>query len=123
MPFYEYQCQNCNYETEVMQSINADPLVKCPECGAEALRRKIFPAGMIFKGDGFYSTEYRGSDYKAAAKSEKEAAGNSSSKSAKSDDGNSSTDKSNGSDSGSTSTASSDSGSGSTSSSTGETKP
>ena len=122
MPFYEYQCQNCNYETEVMQSINADPLTKCPECGAEALRRKIFPAGMIFKGDGFYSTEYRGSDYKAAAKSEKEAAGKSLAESNKSDQSSPSNNKGNDSGSGSNSESSSDSGTGSMSSSTGESK-
>lgn len=122
MPFYEYQCQNCNFEIEVMQSINADPLTKCPECGAEALRRKIFPAGMIFKGDGFYSTEYRGSDYDAAAKSEKEAAGNSPVESNKSEETSSPDNKSNGSEGGSKSDSSSDSSTVSTNSSTGESK-
>ena len=122
MPFYEYQCQNCHFETEVMQSIKADPLTKCPECGAEALRRKIFPAGMIFKGDGFYSTEYRGSDYEAAAKSEKEAASDSSTKSKKSDESSSSASKSDESADGSNSDSSSDTTKGSGSSSTDESK-
>lgn len=78
MPFYEYQCQTCQFETEVMQSINADPLVTCQECGEDKLRRKIFAAGMIFKGNGFYSTEYRGSDYDAAAKKDSEGSSTSS---------------------------------------------
>lgn len=72
MPFYEYQCQECGFELEVMQNINAEPLVTCESCGADKLRRKIFAAGMIFKGDGFYSTEYRGSDYAAAEKKDTE---------------------------------------------------
>lgn len=70
MPFYEYQCQGCSSEIEVMQSINAEPLLTCETCGEDKLRRKIFPAGMIFKGDGFYSTEYRGSDYAQAEKND-----------------------------------------------------
>jgi len=59
---------------EVMQSINAEPLLTCETCGEDKLRRKIFPAGMIFKGDGFYSTEYRGSDYAQAEKNDAEQA-------------------------------------------------
>ena len=95
MPFYEYRCQSCHFETEVMQSIKADPLTKCPECGAEQLRRKIFPVGMIFKGDGFYSTEYRDSDYAAAAKSEEESSKSSSGESNKSGESSVSSDNKN----------------------------
>ena len=105
-----------------MQSINADLLVACPECGAEALRRKIFPVGMIFKGDGFYSTEYRGSEYEAAAKSEKEASGDSAVDSTKSEKNENTNAKGNAAENSSKSESSSDSNAVSTGSSTGESK-
>lgn len=63
MPFYEYECKDCGGSFELMQSIKADPVENCELCPGTNVRRKIFPAGMIFKGSGFYSTEYRSSSY------------------------------------------------------------
>ena len=69
MPTYEYQCQNCGHEFEEFQSITAKPLKKCPECKKMKLQRLIGGgAGLIFKGSGFYITDYRSDSYKAAAK-------------------------------------------------------
>lgn len=60
MPTYEYACTKCNHELEAFQSMNDAPLKKCPACGRSALRRKIGGgAGLIFKGTGFYITDYK----------------------------------------------------------------
>ena len=75
MPTYEYICEACEHEFDEFQSITAKPLKKCPECGKLKLRRKIGAgAGIIFKGSGFYETDYRSESYKKSAKAEKEAA-------------------------------------------------
>jgi putative FmdB family regulatory protein len=72
MPTYEYMCGNCGYEFEHFQSITAKPLRKCPECGKTSLKRLIGAgAGVIFKGSGFYETDYRSEGYKKAKESEK----------------------------------------------------
>lgn len=74
MPTYEYVCDNCGYEFEEFQGITAKPLRKCPVCKKPALRRLIGTgAGIIFKGSGFYQTDYRSDSYKKAA--ERETAG------------------------------------------------
>jgi putative FmdB family regulatory protein len=84
MPTYEYQCQNCGYEFEKFQSMTASSLRKCTKCGKMTLRRLIGKgAGVIFKGSGFYETDYRSESYKSAAKSD--SATTSSSKPAKTD--------------------------------------
>lgn len=71
MPTYEYVCDACEHEFEEFQSISAKPLKKCPECEKPKLRRKIGAgAGIIFKGSGFYETDYRSEGYKSAAKAE-----------------------------------------------------
>ena len=73
MPTYEYACDACGHEFEEFQSITADPLKKCPECGKNKLRRLIGTgAGIIFKGSGFYETDYRSDGYKKAEKAEKD---------------------------------------------------
>lgn len=60
MPTYEYQCEKCGHELEAFQSMKAAPLRKCPACGKQALRRKISGgSGLIFKGTGFYITDYK----------------------------------------------------------------
>jgi putative FmdB family regulatory protein len=75
MPTYEYLCGNCSHAFEKFQSITAAPVRKCPECGKMKVRRLIgCGAGIIFKGSGFYETDYRSEGYKKAAKSEKEKA-------------------------------------------------
>jgi len=74
MPTYEYQCERCGHQLERFQSINSRPLRKCPECGHPALKRLIgHGAGIIFKGSGFYETDYRSESYKKAQEKEKQA--------------------------------------------------
>ncbi len=68
MPTYDYHCDSCDHEFELFQSIKADPEKKCPECGKRKLRRLIGPgAAIVFKGSGFYKTDYRSDAYKSAA--------------------------------------------------------
>jgi putative FmdB family regulatory protein len=75
MPTYEYRCDACGHELEEFQSMSAKVLKKCPECGKNKLVRLIGTgAGIIFKGSGFYETDYRSEGYKKDAKAEKEAA-------------------------------------------------
>ncbi len=75
MPTYEYQCEACDERFEVFQSITAKPLRKCPECGKNKVKRLIGTgAGIIFKGSGFYETDYRSDSYKKAEKAEKDSA-------------------------------------------------
>jgi putative FmdB family regulatory protein len=71
MPTYEYQCDACEHNFDEFQSINDKPLKKCPKCKKSKLRR-VFGAGaaILFKGSGFYQTDYRSESYKAAAKAE-----------------------------------------------------
>lgn len=60
MPTYEYQCKNCGHELEDFQSIIDPPLSRCPSCGMESLVRIMGGgAGLIFKGTGFYLTDYK----------------------------------------------------------------
>ena len=74
MPTYEYKCGNCDHLMEKFQSITANPLKKCPECGKLKLQRLLGTgAGLIFKGSGFYETDYRSDSYKKGAKGEKKA--------------------------------------------------
>jgi len=78
MPTYEYRCTSCGHTFEEFQSISADPLVTCPNCGKPSLRRALGGgAGMIFKGSGFYQTDYKnkGNGSSKPAKKEKPAAG------------------------------------------------
>jgi putative FmdB family regulatory protein len=71
MPTYEYECDACGHKFEKFQSITAAPIKKCPVCGKSKVRRLIGTgAGLIFKGSGFYITDYRDSSYKDKAKSE-----------------------------------------------------
>ena len=77
MPTYEYLCTKCGHEMEAFQSMKDEPLKQCPACKRRALKRKVGGgAGLIFKGTGFYITDYKkksGSktdgDSKPAAKS------------------------------------------------------
>ena len=59
MPTYGYRCKACGHEFEEWQAFSADPLVTCPSCKKNALVRVIEGAGLIFKGSGFYLTDYR----------------------------------------------------------------
>ncbi len=93
MPTYDYECGACNHKWELFQSIKAEPEKKCPVCKKKKARRLIGAgAGLIFKGTGFYLTDYRSKSYKDAAKADKsasEAASPKSDSSAKSDGGSS----------------------------------
>lgn len=74
MPTYEYICEACEHEFERFQSITAPPVRTCPECSRKKVRRKIGTgAGIIFKGGGFYETDYRSESYKKAADADKPA--------------------------------------------------
>lgn len=57
MPTYEYQCKSCEHRFEVWQKMTDDALTICPECKG-SIRRVLFPAGIVFKGSGFYKTDH-----------------------------------------------------------------
>lgn len=68
MPTYAYKCDSCEHDFEMFQNITAEPVKKCPECKKSKVRRLIGTgAGIIFKGSGFYETDYRSASYKKAA--------------------------------------------------------
>lgn len=68
MPTYDYECDACGHRFELFQSISADPEKKCPECKKLKLRRLIGTgAAVMFKGSGFYQTDYRSDSYKKSA--------------------------------------------------------
>jgi len=74
MPTYDYVCRNCDHEWELFQLIKANPIRKCPECGRLKAKRVIGPgAGIIFKGSGFYQTDYRSDSYRKQAAADKKA--------------------------------------------------
>jgi len=70
MPTYEYECQDCGYTFEEFQRITADPLSECPECHGHVKRLLGTGAGIIFKGSGFYATDYRSPTYQKGAQNE-----------------------------------------------------
>ena len=72
MPTYDYICDACAHEFEAFESIKADPQTVCPTCGKSTLRRKIGAgAAILFKGSGFYQTDYRSDSYKKGAAADK----------------------------------------------------
>src|SRR3954466_15627179 len=71
MPTYEYKCDACGNAFERFQTMSAAPVKKCPKCGKNKVRRLIgMGAGLIFKGSGFYITDYRSEGYKDQAKAD-----------------------------------------------------
>jgi putative FmdB family regulatory protein len=79
MPTYEYLCDECDHRFELFQSITSRPVRKCPSCGKLRVRRLISAgAGFLFRGDGFYLTDYRSEDYKRRARADSQAASGSS---------------------------------------------
>ncbi len=72
MPTYDYHCDECGHEFELFQGITESVKKKCPECGKMKLRR-LFGTGaaIVFKGSGFYQTDYRSDSYKKGAEAEK----------------------------------------------------
>ncbi|GAC1467563.1 MAG: zinc ribbon domain-containing protein [Isosphaeraceae bacterium] len=72
MPTYDYICDACQHEFEAFESIKADPQTLCPACHELKLRRKIGAgAAILFKGSGFYQTDYRSESYKKSAAADK----------------------------------------------------
>lgn len=70
MPTYEYRCPK-GHTFDVFQRMSDEPGAQCPECGADAERQLSAGAGLLFKGEGFYITDYRSESYKKAAAKEK----------------------------------------------------
>ena len=70
MPTYEYRCPACGADFEKFQRMSDEPVAECPKCGANAERQISGGAGLLFKGSGFYITDYRSDSYKKAASSE-----------------------------------------------------
>jgi putative FmdB family regulatory protein len=68
MPTYEYRCCSCAHGFDAFQSITASPLRRCPRCGKKVERLISAGAGFLFKGSGFYTTDYRSKPYQEAAK-------------------------------------------------------
>ncbi|MBI3317906.1 MAG: zinc ribbon domain-containing protein [Candidatus Omnitrophica bacterium] len=75
MPTYEYQCSSCRHRFERFQPITAKSTSRCPRCKGRAKRLISSGAGLLFKGSGFYITDYRSSDYKKKAASESKPSG------------------------------------------------
>lgn len=75
MPTYDYQCDACGHRFELFQSISEGARRKCPACGRLKLRRLIGAgSAVLFRGSGFYQTDYRSPEYQRKAKAEKESA-------------------------------------------------
>ena len=73
MPTYDYECEACNHRFEKFQPITSSPIRKCPKCGKRKVKRLIGTgAGIIFKGSGFYETDYRSKSYRDGEKKDKE---------------------------------------------------
>jgi putative FmdB family regulatory protein len=72
MPTYDYRCRKCGHRFELFHSIKDDKPKRCPKCRGRADRLISGGAGILFKGSGFYITDYRSSSYKERAKQEKE---------------------------------------------------
>ncbi len=73
MPTYEYYCENCGFEFEEFQSIISEPVRKCPRCGMMTVHRKVSGGiGLIFKGSGFYQTDYVRKSVSDSADNEKD---------------------------------------------------
>ncbi len=71
MPIYTYRCENCGVQFERRQSFNDEPLKRCPECNKNSLHKVYTPAGIVFKGSGWYATDHRSpSGQSTPAKSE-----------------------------------------------------
>ena len=70
MPIYEYRCENCGHELEAVQKVSDNPLVKCPCCGADALKKRISASGFRLKGGGWYETDFKSGKKKNVSGSE-----------------------------------------------------
>lgn len=77
MPIYEYQCQACEHEIEMLQKLSDAPLTDCPECGKPELKKKISAAGFRLKGGGWYETDFKTGNKKNLVGGADKAAGSS----------------------------------------------
>jgi putative FmdB family regulatory protein len=66
VPTYGYRCTNCGHQFEIFQRMSADALKDCPNCGQPTLKKVVYPAGVVFKGSGFYTTDYKGAGKSAS---------------------------------------------------------
>ena len=82
MPTYDYECDGCGHRFELFQAITEEPKKKCPQCKKSRLRR-LFGTGaaLMFKGSGFYQTDYRSDSYKKASEADKKSTSSESSSS------------------------------------------
>jgi putative FmdB family regulatory protein len=71
MPTYEYECEKCGHHFERFQSMTEPPVKRCPKCRCRVRRLFGTGAGILFKGSGFYETDYRSSEYTEKAKKDK----------------------------------------------------
>lgn len=72
MPIYEYRCENCNHELELIQKMSDAPLSECPECHQPKLKKLVSAAGFRLKGSGWYQTDFKNSGNKPAKTEKKE---------------------------------------------------
>ena len=79
MPIYEYRCGDCDHQLEVVQKLSEGPIVSCPECKKDSLKKIISAAGFRLKGDGWYETDVKAGKKKNVAGSESSSSGGSSS--------------------------------------------
>ena len=84
MPTYDYECFKCEHRFEKFQSILEKPITKCPKCGGKTRRLIGTGAGILFKGSGFYQTDYRSEGYKKKAEAENKDSGSKASSNQKS---------------------------------------
>ena len=71
MPTYDYKCKDCGHKFELFQSMSEEPIEKCPECSGTVERLIGTGGGLIFRGSGFYTTDYRSDSYNKGAKADK----------------------------------------------------
>ena len=72
MPTYDYKCENCGDAFEFFQSMKDEPMTLCPQCGHNTLKKMVsMPAGLIFKGSGFYLTDYAKKNSSSTDKTDK----------------------------------------------------
>ena len=72
MPIYEYKCEQCDHQLEILQKISADPVKTCPDCGQAGLRKLISAAAFRLKGGGWYETDFKDKPPKQPGKTESE---------------------------------------------------
>ena len=75
MPIYEYECETCHHRFEILQKFSERPLKKCAKCGGP-VHKVLSPPALVFKGSGWYVTDYANSERKKAQQADKDGGGN-----------------------------------------------